>query len=199
MNYLAHAYLSFNRKDILVGNMISDFVKGRKKYDYPSRILLGIDLHRYIDEFTDSHQITWEMKNIFKPHYGLYAGAFTDIAYDYFLANDKTIFHDHEALLRFSLDSYEMIEDSVDLLPATFRQMFPYMKQHNWLYNYRHPMGIEKSFQGLVKRAKYMDDAHTAFDLFTANLNLMQGYYEEFFPLLKKFSSVTLTRLLNTD
>ena len=25
MNYLAHAYLSFNRKDILVGNMISDF------------------------------------------------------------------------------------------------------------------------------------------------------------------------------
>ncbi len=35
MNYLAHAYLSFNDPEILVGNMISDFVKGKKKFDYP--------------------------------------------------------------------------------------------------------------------------------------------------------------------
>ncbi len=35
MNYLAHAYLSFGDPDILAGNMISDFVKGKKKFDYP--------------------------------------------------------------------------------------------------------------------------------------------------------------------
>lgn len=35
MNYLAHAYLSFNDPEILVGNLISDFVKGKKKFDYP--------------------------------------------------------------------------------------------------------------------------------------------------------------------
>jgi acyl carrier protein phosphodiesterase len=35
MNYLAHAYLSFNDPEILVGNMISDFVKGKKKFDSP--------------------------------------------------------------------------------------------------------------------------------------------------------------------
>jgi acyl carrier protein phosphodiesterase len=29
MNYLAHAVLSFQQPDILTGNMISDFVKGR--------------------------------------------------------------------------------------------------------------------------------------------------------------------------
>jgi acyl carrier protein phosphodiesterase len=34
MNYLAHAYLSFNEPGILTGNMISDFVKGKRKYDY---------------------------------------------------------------------------------------------------------------------------------------------------------------------
>ena len=33
MNYLAHAYLSFNKPDILAGNIISDFVKGKKKFD----------------------------------------------------------------------------------------------------------------------------------------------------------------------
>ena len=30
MNYLAHAYLSFGDPDVLTGNMISDFVKGKK-------------------------------------------------------------------------------------------------------------------------------------------------------------------------
>ena len=62
MNYLAHAYLSFNRPGILVGNMISDFVKGKKKYDYPPDILSGIDLHRAIDDFTDMHPVTKSAK-----------------------------------------------------------------------------------------------------------------------------------------
>ena len=53
MNYLAHAYLSFGDPDILAGNMISDFVKGKKKYEYPDRIQMGITLHRKIDEYTD--------------------------------------------------------------------------------------------------------------------------------------------------
>jgi acyl carrier protein phosphodiesterase len=35
MNYLAHACLSFGRPDILVGNMISDHIKGKKQFDYP--------------------------------------------------------------------------------------------------------------------------------------------------------------------
>ena len=30
MNFLAHAYLSFSQPEILVGNMISDFVKASK-------------------------------------------------------------------------------------------------------------------------------------------------------------------------
>ena len=50
MNYLAHAYLSFNDPDILIGNMISDHVKGKKKFDLPEKIQRGITLHRNIDE-----------------------------------------------------------------------------------------------------------------------------------------------------
>ncbi|MFY7899136.1 MAG: ACP phosphodiesterase, partial [Chitinophagaceae bacterium] len=32
MNFLAHAYLSFQQPSLLIGNMISDFVKGKKQY-----------------------------------------------------------------------------------------------------------------------------------------------------------------------
>ena len=42
MNYLAHACLSFGKPDILLGNMINDFIKGKKQFDYPAAIQKGI-------------------------------------------------------------------------------------------------------------------------------------------------------------
>ena len=92
MNYLAHAYLSFEITDIMVGNMISDFVKGKQKLNYPFAIQQGITLHRAIDSFTDSHAVTRQAKSFFKESYGLYAGPLVDVAYDYFLANDPLRF-----------------------------------------------------------------------------------------------------------
>ncbi len=85
MNYLAHAYLSFNEPEILVGNMISDFVKGKKQFDFAETIHKGIVLHRSIDAFTDEHEITKQAKEIFKPAVGLYAGAFVDVVMIIFL------------------------------------------------------------------------------------------------------------------
>jgi acyl carrier protein phosphodiesterase len=92
MNYLAHAYLSFEITDITVGNMISDFVKGKQKLDYPLAIQQGITLHRAIDSFTDSHAVTRQAKSFFKEAYGLYAGPLVDVVYDHFLANDPLRF-----------------------------------------------------------------------------------------------------------
>ena len=92
MNYLAHAWLSFGQRDILVGNMISDFVKGKKRFDYSEPVQKGITLHRAIDTFTDEHEATKEAKKFFKPVVGLYAGAFMDIVYDHFLATDENEF-----------------------------------------------------------------------------------------------------------
>ena len=86
VNYLAHAYLSFGDAEVLTGNMISDFVKGKKKFNYPERILGGINLHRAIDEFTDDHPVNKAVAKIFRPAYGLYSGALLDVVYDHFLA-----------------------------------------------------------------------------------------------------------------
>ena len=51
-----------------MGNMISDFVKGKKKFDYPPGIQKGIMLHRAIDTFTDTHEATKLAKEVFRPH-----------------------------------------------------------------------------------------------------------------------------------
>ena len=92
MNYLAHAYLSFNHPGILVGNMVSDFVKGAAKFSFNGIIQQGINLHRDIDSFTDTHPATREAKSVFQPAYRLYSGAIMDVLYDHFLANDPEHF-----------------------------------------------------------------------------------------------------------
>ena len=186
MNYLAHAYLSFHEPEILVGNMISDYVKGKKKFDYSPGIQQGMNLHRAIDTFTDDHAVTKEAKEIFRPHYRLYAGAFIDVVYDHYLATDPSIFND-ASLQEFAATTYEHLEPYSAVFPERFAGMFPYMKTQNWLYNYQERWGIEKSLHGVVRRATYLTESATAFRLFEENYDRLQNYYQQFFPELLTF------------
>lgn len=196
MNYLAHAYLSFKHPEILVGNLISDFVKGKTKFNYPSTIQKGISLHRAIDEFTDKHHSTLIAKEVFKPYYRLYSAAFTDVVYDHFLACDKNEFSS-SALFEFSQYTYNTLEGYQSTLPQKFQLIFPYMKQHNWLFNYQHRWGIERSFGGIVRRATYLKESETAFIVFEENYDVLQKCYENFFPSLKTFAYSLMQALLD--
>ncbi|MEO6914632.1 MAG: ACP phosphodiesterase [Chitinophagaceae bacterium] len=187
MNYLAHAYLSFERPGILVGNMISDFIKGRAKFDYPEAIQEGINLHRAIDDFTDFHPVTREAKVFFRPQYRLYSGAFVDIVYDHFLANDKLQFDSEKDLFDFSFRTYTMLRKYQQHFPYPFSRMFPFMESQNWLYHYREPEGISRSFEGMTRRAKYLDESKIAFGIFLENYAALKDCYERFFPELKRF------------
>lgn len=184
MNYLAHAYLSFGKPALLVGNMISDFVKGKKKYEYPQEIQKGIVLHRAIDNFTDTHSVTKAAKEIFRAEYRLYAGSIMDIVYDHFLALDENEFTE-ENLKAFSQNTYSILEGNTEYFPEKFGRMFPYMKMHDWLYHYRYVQGIQKSLGGLVRRAKYLEESDTAYTLFINHYNELKTLYQLFFPELK--------------
>ncbi len=197
INYLAHAYLSFNDPDILTGNMISDFVKGKKQYDYPPRVQKGITLHRAIDTFTDTHPSTRAAMECFRPHYRLYAGAFVDVVYDHFLANDPDIFAEEAQLQTFATRTYRLLQENKALLPDKFAVMLPYMVQQDWLTNYRYTWGMKKSFGGVVRRAAYLEESDTAFNLFSQHYALLQQCYKHFFPALKNFSVHHMQELIN--
>ena len=194
MNYLAHAWLSFKQPEILVGNIISDFVKGRKRFDFNEAIQRGIMLHRSIDNFTDDHPATKEAKQYFKPAVGLYAGAFVDIVYDHFLALDANEFTG-ESLMQFSKFAYNALSQHQSILPERFAGMLPYMKKDNWLYNYSTVYGIQRSFGGLTHRAKYLDDSTLVYESFINNYTLLQHCYNTFFPDVKSFAYKTLNEL----
>ena len=195
MNFLAHAFLSFNNRDILTGNMISDFVKGKRKFDYPISIQNGIYLHRQIDNFTDGHVATARAKEFFRPYYRLYSGAFIDIVYDHFLALDQEQFIGNNALQNFTQTTYSLLEKNVLYFPDRFQKIFPYMRSQNWLYEYRLKEGVKKSFAGLAYRALYLNESEVAFEVFNAYYDELKNCYESFFPELKSYTLSLLESL----
>jgi acyl carrier protein phosphodiesterase len=195
MNLLAHAYLSFNDEHILTGNMISDFVKGKKKFDYPSSIQKGIELHRAIDQFTDFHPVTAKAKEFFRTHYRLYSGPFVDIVYDHFLALDDNQFLKNSGLKNFTEVTYLQLDKNSSYFPSNFKKMFPYMQSQNWLYGYKFKEGIRKSFGGLVHRASYLHESEIAFKIFNENYQQLSYYYSQFFPELKEFAFTKMQEL----
>jgi acyl carrier protein phosphodiesterase len=195
MNYLAHAYLSFNHDELLIGNMISDFVKGKKQFDFSQAIQKGIKLHRAIDTFTDEHAVTKEAKAFLKPAVGLYSGAFIDVVYDHFLANDENLFTD-TTLRGFSGKTYNSLQKFYHVLPSGFQLLLPYMTEQNWLYNYKTMWGTQQSFGGIVRRAKYLQTSNEAFDAFKKHYIPLQKCYTNFFPLLKEFAAQQLHAII---
>lgn len=178
--------------------MISDYVKGKKKLDYPLPVQKGITLHRAIDQFTDTHEATREAKQVFRPAYRLYSGAVVDVIYDHFLAADESEFTE-VTLHQFSQGVYKVLQDHQEQLPERFARMLPYMTEQNWLFHYRSRWGAEKSLGGLVRRALHLTESETAFRLFEAHYQLLADCYRHFWNEVKPFAAQTFSELAGDE
>ena len=188
MNFLAHLYLSGDDPEIMVGNFIGDFVRGRNLHEqFTPKIALGIELHRQIDEFTDSHLVVLESKKRLRAKYRHYAPVIVDVFYDHFLAVHWPTLHP-KSLSDFATYAYLQLENHHPILPERVLQMMPYMIRGNWLVNYEKTEGIHRALTGMSRRTPYeskMDEA----------VHDLEKYYKEFddefsrfFPELKKMS-----------
>ena len=110
------------------------------------------------------------------------------MVYDHFLARDATVFID-SSLFGFTQKVYSAIDGYISILPKNFQAMYPYMKEYNWLYNYQHQWGIARSFEGLVRRAKYLTESQTAYRIFEKKYPELNEQYLIFFPALKIFAT----------
>jgi acyl carrier protein phosphodiesterase len=194
MNFLAHLYLSGGDPEVMVGNFIGDFVKGRSLLQqFNASIVKGIELHRAIDEFTDKHPVVKQSKDRLRPTYRHYAGVIVDVFYDHYLAKYWDHYH-NDLLPDFAEHAYATIEAHDAMLPEGVKRMLPYMIRGNWLVHYARVEGIDRALTGMSRRTPYesrMDEA--VIDL--------QKYYDEFkaefelfFPELKLHAENFLKR-----
>jgi acyl carrier protein phosphodiesterase len=187
MNYLAHSYLNGKRgNDVLMGNMMGDFVKGKQYQNFEAPIQEGILLHRAIDTFTDAHPIVSHAKSFFRQDYGLFSGPIVDVLFDYYLANDTSKFIHKEALQQHIQNTYNTILQNSHLMNEKMKHMTSYMIQYDWLFHYQFTKGIEKSWRGMSKRYERMNDAEIAIQLFHQHHDAFRDLYQELILDLEK-------------
>lgn len=195
MNFLAHLYLSGDNVKFMVGNFIGDFVKGRNALEkFEQEIALGIELHRAIDAFTDSHAVVTQSKKRLRPKYRHYSGVIVDVFYDHFLARNWNVYH-NELLPDFAEKAYKLIKSYDAILPDSVRQMLPYMINGNWLVNYSTIEGIRQALTGMSGRTAYdskMDEA--AADL-VVYYTEFKNEFDNFFPLLADYCHTKIKEL----
>lgn len=187
MNFLAHAYLSFDDPKFLVGNFIGDFVRGNVEEKFELEVAYGIYLHREIDEFTDSHPAVKEAQTFLKPQFGRYALVITDLYFDYFLSTQWNRY-DQRSLLNFSQEVYAVLEAHREVLPKQFLYVFEFMKKQNWLVSYGSLDGMKRAFSNMSRRATFeshMELAHLALE---EKEEIFRSYFDAFFPDLIAFS-----------
>lgn len=171
----------------MVGNFIADFVKGRKKFDYPDGIRKGIELHRQIDDYTDHHPITSLSKDRLRPKYSKYSGVIVDIYYDHFLAHNFSQYSEIP-LVEYSAQTYKILNEYSEFLPEGVHYFLPFMIERNWLLNYASIEGIGRALSGLSKRVSFENKMDESVADLREHYQAFENEFNLFFPELITFA-----------
>ncbi len=182
MNYLAHLYLAGTTDEALVGNLLGDFVRGTIRVDdWPAEIARGIQLHRRIDSFTDSHPLVLQSKQRISPERRRVAGIIVDVCYDHFLARHWERFSDIP-LRSFTSRVYQALQKHEALLPERLRRMAPRMAAEDWLHSYRDAETAAFVLERIALRLRAPNALAGSGAELMANYEQLEADFLRFFP-----------------
>lgn len=186
MNVLAHIYLSGDSDEIIIGNYIGDYVKGRDYLKYPELVKKGIILHRHIDDFTDRHPVVHRSKILFTKKYHKYAGVVIDILYDHYLTKEWDTFS-RRPIESITYQFYRAMVNNYDILPPKVQDRFPFFIINNWIESYKTSKGLKHVLSTLSKRTSLPSEAKYAIKTFKKNYYTLGEDFMEFFPQLIEY------------
>jgi len=187
MNYLAHIRLSHNQPEILLGNFLGDLIGNRDLGSLTDEMRRGVELHRKIDVFTDSHPIVEEAVNLLQPYHRKYSPVVVDILYDYLLSQNWNEFTE-TPLQEYSNDAYAIILKHLDYVPDRRRNQVETMVAHNWLMGYGQLEHLHGTFMRVKQRAKFPSQFEWATKHLEENYAALNEGFRQFFPELLAMS-----------
>lgn len=186
MNFLAHTYLSGSSDEILVGNFIGDYVKGRYFSQFPEEIRQGIIMHRNIDNYTDTHPIVKQTKLHFSEKYGKYAGIVVDIIYDHYLAKFWHQYCDVQ-LDDFIINLHKRLSSYYPIFPVKVKEFFPKFIKNNWIKAYTSLEGLERVLNGMSRTTSLPNETNFAMKSIILNYDQIGEEFNIYFPQLINF------------
>lgn len=187
MNFLAHLFLSGNDPELLVGNLMGDFVKGRLTGHYPPGIERGIVLHRRIDSFAARNGHFLLSKRRLDPSLGHFRGVLVDLFYDHFLAVHWDAYAD-VPYSRYLADTRLILGNFEGILPERLRRLVPVMFEE-WLPSYREIGGITAVLERMSLRVKRENRLGEGGVELQRHYEGLYGDFRKFLPEIRKMAT----------
>jgi len=188
LNWLAHVFLSEPEVEFRLGNLLADIVRGEELRRMSAGFQRGVQKHKQIDAFTDSHPLVKRSRARVSAESRRFSGVLVDVFYDHLLAThwDR---YSPIVLDAFTAKFYADIEASKIELPASARVTLDRIIRHDLLGSYRRIEGVERSLRRLSAYLSSRWRREFALEKGVADLVAHRAGFEadfaEFFPQLQ--------------
>jgi len=197
VNFLTHLFLSNGAPEILVGNLMGDFVKGRLDGRFPPGIKQGILLHREIDSSAGQNRHFLRSKRRLDRSFGHYRGVLVDLFYDHFLAAHWEDYAD-VPLSVFISNAWRVLCEHKEYLPDKLQRIMPFMFR-DWLPSYTDISGIAVVLQRISLRLKRENRLGEGTEALSRHYGVLYGDFQKFIPELIAFSASKVIVAINKD
>lgn len=183
MNHLAHTFISYPDTYCLVGNYLTDFLTVNEIRNLDERYFSGVELHRQIDSFTDSHADVKKCIEIIRPFQQKYTPVVVDVYFDYLLIKHWTSFSD---ILFDSYISqvYKILQHHLDGVPQRMQVRVQKMIQSDFLRSCDSYERLAHTFAFIKSRTKFENNLHYAHQNLFINEAELEHLFLQFFPEL---------------
>lgn len=181
MNYLAHLHIADHCGSDLVGNLLGDFVKGNPDDLFPSEVVKGIKLHRWVDSNTDSHPIVLSLKRFFPENLKRFAPIAFDMFWDHALATRWDEYH-HLSLTQFINQSEYECSQCELILPEKYERVTKAMWEGEWLFSYQNFDNIAYALERMSMRRPKLSPLAQCSEIMEQEYDTFMAAFSQFYP-----------------
>jgi acyl carrier protein phosphodiesterase len=183
MNWLAHLLLSEPTPEFRLGGILPDLVSAPLLAEMPPEFQRGIQRHRQIDAFTDSHAIFRRSVQRLNPPFRRFGGILVDVFYDHFLSRDWQSFS-VTPLPEFVSEFYASFDRfRADIPPDAYARL-QQMRTGNWLCSYGDVPGVAAALHRISARLRRPIDLGASISVLELDYDAFHADFAGFFPEL---------------
>ena len=185
MNFLAHSLFGFNNAALIAGQFCGDFVRGSDLSHLPDGVERGVRFHRFLDRFTDTHQVLEPTRGLIDQVPRRFAGIVVDVMFDHYLANRWTQVCDvsldeHAKTVISALRSHEAH------LPASLNRFTGLLEKENILQNNIHLPAVQYTLSRIAKRSDKFAVLALSQDQLEPLSRRLKQPFDDFYPELNR-------------
>ncbi|WP_328189143.1 acyl carrier protein phosphodiesterase [Marinobacter sp. OP 3.4] len=187
MNHFCHLFLARPTVESRVGNLLGDFARGLDSRDLPEQVREGLEHHRAVDAFTDSHPEVLASKACFSAGRRRFAGIALDILFDHYLLRHWDRFG-HTDKDNFISELYADLEAGHHLMPPSMEQVTRRMVAYDWFKAYEDLETVGQAMDRVASRIRFRHGFAGVIDEIRPMDDELEARFLAFFPDLLAFS-----------